>query len=706
MSAVASMGPFKHGMAWVAYRITSSVLDDIWPGVLFFTSVAVMVCCVSEFTSVDLGINSVMLTVLGTIVSLVVSFKTNNSYSRWWDGRNGWANLTSACRQMAMLIWLHVPNALPPKPDETPTSAPKADSPPTPEATPLTKISDPFQSTSPSNKPSSNTFKTAAESIHTNDTSVCSNESELRDNIGYNWKEHKEQEQRKARKNDDAKARDDPQSRAELAGLIEKKSYIGLVQAFAVAMKHALRGETGPFYSDLYSLIAFLPKYNPSCYPPITRDKLFALWNNGIPRQKSSKATDDIAVPLTVPVAFRQDALNQPNLPNPFFEEEMTDIEKGEFTGNVGLSEFKDQAIKSASAYVATDDPEVFVVTSKRDGRHSIQQRRSISATHDSRGPHSSRRYHQCAEQEQVTLETVELMPPRHPPPPKLRDFLPPLRLIKSIWDKLNWKKKQQQTDSRRRRKRRRMGTDMEIPQEILMYISAYCADVARRGLVGPSYISVLAAPLLDLQRAISDMEKIATTPIPSAYTFHLRLTVYAYLMFIPFQVYKFIGWVTIPATAIAAIIYLGFLEIGMQIEMPFNYDQSDLDLDEFVLRISHQIAQLTAFPNHIPSSQVVLSHLNQPFLPTLRTSATELLGVPDYSPGPSARGFAASFADAKTKEDENPVTKPMMKSMRDIELVLNANWKDITSDAKNIIGKPRDQLENRTGLEVAVLTL
>jgi len=68
-------------------------------------------------------------------------------------------------------------------------------------------------------------------------------------------------------------------------GMIEKKSYINMValillnlgsnccspacfqiQAFSVAMKHTLRGERGPFYSDLYSLIAFLPKSasNPS----------------------------------------------------------------------------------------------------------------------------------------------------------------------------------------------------------------------------------------------------------------------------------------------------------------------------------------------------------------------------------------------------------------------------------------------------------
>jgi hypothetical protein len=44
------------------------------------------------------------------------------------------------------------------------------------------------------------------------------------------------------------------------------------VQAFSVAMKHALRGEAGPFYTDLYSLIAFLPKYVHLQQQPLAHD--------------------------------------------------------------------------------------------------------------------------------------------------------------------------------------------------------------------------------------------------------------------------------------------------------------------------------------------------------------------------------------------------------------------------------------------------
>ncbi|WVQ78804.1 hypothetical protein IAT38_000895 [Cryptococcus sp. DSM 104549] len=724
-----AIGPFKHGAAWVAYKFSSSVLDDIWPGVLFFTGIATMVVCVSELTSVNLGINSVMLTVLGTIVSLVVSFKTNNSYSRWWDGRNQWSSLSTILRQLAMLIWVHVPNTLPPKPDE----AKPADKPKEP---PAHDTHTPGRPRSPVTRPSAATFATARTSFED-----AEDGSEEGDEIaGGGWKQARAKEAKRMQEDEERLEKEEAADREAMQGLIEKKSYVGLVQAFAVAMKHALRGETGPFYSDLYSLIAFLPKYNPSAYPPITRDHLLALWHNGLPRQKYWAQDDAIAVPLTVPVAFRGDALNQPNLPDPFL-----DAEKAHGTQLFGPNpqEFKAQAIRSAASFVQTSDPDVFVVTNKREGRKSVQERRSIQVGRGGEGAEAGAGAGAGkgpATGEQVTLETVELMPPRHPPAPKFWDFFPPLRIFKVIYDKFNWQKKSKDSERRKGGKRKRMGTSMEIPQEIVMYLSCYISELIRRGLLHSSLITPCMTSILEMQRAISDLEKIATTPIPSAYTFHLRLTVYAYLFFIPFQVYNYIGWVAIPGTAIAAIIYLGFLEIGMQIEMPFYYDQSDLDLDEFVLRISHQIAQLTAFPTTTSASHVVLSHLNQPFLPTLRTSAPDLLGVPERQPRPSAKGCADAFAtyddkphasgvpptgstappadahssasssssssSASVSTPEAAKPKPLMKSMRDIELVLSANWRDVTSDAEDFIGKPRDQLENRTGLEVAVLKL
>ena len=36
-------------------------------------------------------------------------------------------------------------------------------------------------------------------------------------------------------------------------------------------------------------------------------------------------------------------------------------------------------------------------------------------------------------------------------------------------------------------------------------------------------------------------------------------------------------GWITIPGTAFASFVLLGFLEIGQEIENPFDYEMNDL---------------------------------------------------------------------------------------------------------------------------------
>ncbi|GAA5902016.1 hypothetical protein JCM6882_000169 [Rhodosporidiobolus microsporus] len=48
--------------------------------------------------------------------------------------------------------------------------------------------------------------------------------------------------------------------------LIEKKTYINLLGAFAIALKHYVCGEPGPYYVDLCPLVNFLPRYREGSY--------------------------------------------------------------------------------------------------------------------------------------------------------------------------------------------------------------------------------------------------------------------------------------------------------------------------------------------------------------------------------------------------------------------------------------------------------
>ncbi|OWZ75893.1 hypothetical protein C365_05660 [Cryptococcus neoformans Bt85] len=258
-SPVVSMGPFKHGMAWIAYRFPSTVLDDIWPGVFFFTGIATSKSRSPKMQCIFLSTN------------VPVQWWSVTRYYRVLNGlvrdkqfvflmvgcRNSLANLTTVCRQLAMLIWIHVPNALPPREEEPkptqPDSQPLHGSPPTPTATPKSDLfrpgaTSPSPIPGPAQKPSAATFHTASTdpSPSRSDSSLASTiETDLAEyDIGDGWRAVKEKEDERMKKQtEEMKERQSPQAKVELHGLI-KKSHIGLVQAFDVSMKHALRGET------------------------------------------------------------------------------------------------------------------------------------------------------------------------------------------------------------------------------------------------------------------------------------------------------------------------------------------------------------------------------------------------------------------------------------------------------------------------------
>ena len=79
-----------------------------------------MVACVSHYTETNLGISNQLLTVLGTVLGLVVSFRTSSAYERYQgalsillfcciiidavtDGRKLWTTIQMQSRALASL---------------------------------------------------------------------------------------------------------------------------------------------------------------------------------------------------------------------------------------------------------------------------------------------------------------------------------------------------------------------------------------------------------------------------------------------------------------------------------------------------------------------------------------------------------------------------------------------------------------------------
>ncbi|KAH8702553.1 UPF0187 domain membrane protein [Talaromyces proteolyticus] len=74
---------------------------------LFFVAAWSTVITLVTMLRWDLSVASILLTVLGFVVGLALSFRSSTAYERYNDGRKYWTQLIMASRNIARLIWLH-----------------------------------------------------------------------------------------------------------------------------------------------------------------------------------------------------------------------------------------------------------------------------------------------------------------------------------------------------------------------------------------------------------------------------------------------------------------------------------------------------------------------------------------------------------------------------------------------------------------------
>ena len=137
--------------------------------------------------------------------------------------------------------------------------------------------------------------------------------------------------------------------------------------------------------------------------------------------------------------------------------------------------------------------------------------------------------------------------------------------------------------------------------------------DLMKGSLVQPAIATGMTATMTLLQDTMSNLERIRNTPLPFAYQTHLRLSLWwvdcllalriwfllscswflgctcsscqsvsmmlsqvalnlLYPCMTQFQVYAAYGYLTIPGTAFASFLLLGFLEIGQEMYVSLSY--------------------------------------------------------------------------------------------------------------------------------------
>jgi putative membrane protein len=125
------------------------------------------------------------------------------------------------------------------------------------------------------------------------------------------------------------------------------------------------------------------------------------------------------------------------------------------------------------------------------------------------------------------------------------------------------------------------------LPLEILSHLSIYMKLLYDNGTFKVSiYQTQSLNALTTFNDVLAGTERILSTPLPLAYSIAISQITWVYILLLPFQLYKLLGYITIPASVFAAYIILGIALIGREIENPFGDDVNDLPLDAFCLQI------------------------------------------------------------------------------------------------------------------------
>ncbi|KAL6718779.1 hypothetical protein ACLMJK_003013 [Lecanora helva] len=87
-------------------RMQGSITPRLLVPLVVVGAWATLITCISRFVH-PLIVSNLLLTVLGFVVALGISFRTSSAYERYVEGRKYWAQLSQSSRDLARQIWIH-----------------------------------------------------------------------------------------------------------------------------------------------------------------------------------------------------------------------------------------------------------------------------------------------------------------------------------------------------------------------------------------------------------------------------------------------------------------------------------------------------------------------------------------------------------------------------------------------------------------------
>ena len=130
-------------------------------------------------------------------------------------------------------------------------------------------------------------------------------------------------------------------------------------------------------------------------------------------------------------------------------------------------------------------------------------------------------------------------------------------------------------------------------PLEVAFWLADYLQMCCDRGKLNPYQLSAMLLLVDRLVDALGSCERILKTPIPLAYSIHLKQLLLLYCLALPFQMVGAVHWWTAIITGIISFAVFGIEAIGIEIENPFGHDPNDLPLDAICHTMHRNIEDL-----------------------------------------------------------------------------------------------------------------
>ena len=138
-------------------------------------------------------------------------------------------------------------------------------------------------------------------------------------------------------------------------------------------------------------------------------------------------------------------------------------------------------------------------------------------------------------------------------------------------------------------------------PQYTLSLIQWELMQALKEGEISDIIYTQMNQHVTELSLVLTGCDRIATTPLPFAYSVLLNRTVYFFCFMLPFSLGSTLGLATPLLVGILAYTFLGLDALSSEIEEPFGTQSNDLPLDAMVRSIEIELLSTLGRPTPPP---------------------------------------------------------------------------------------------------------